>query len=155
MPPKFNHNIQLATLSDVKLFTFNCFEDSRGTLMPVEAENDIPIPLRRIFIVQPSRAGEERGAHAHYLCTQILCCLSGSCTVVVKDGVEEKEIALARPNQAVMIPPTLWGEEIYTSPNTILLVMCDRAYETKDYISEFNEYKLFRKKMLQGGRGEN
>jgi len=139
-----NAKSKLAHLKDVRLLTFKRFDDERGMLVPVESGIDVPIQIERFFYVTPNQAGQSRGKHGHFHCTQILIALAGHVTVKVQDNVAIDTYELTEPNQALMIPPSLWAEEIYNSSDSLLLVLCDHKFDADDYINCFDDFLAFR-----------
>jgi UDP-2-acetamido-3-amino-2,3-dideoxy-glucuronate N-acetyltransferase len=125
--------------SDVKILDFKSFHDIRGSLCPIDF-SDLPIEVKRIFYVHNVPDKKLRGEHSHYTTNQILVCLSGSCTVICKDGKEESKYLLNTPTKGLLIPSMIWDEQIYNSDKTILLVLSDTQYDKDDYIKDWNEY---------------
>ena len=78
-----------AEIGNVKIIDFKSFCDPRGSLCPVEFSN-LPIDVKRIFYVYGVPDRKIRGEHSHYNTNQILICITGSCTVICKDGKEEE-----------------------------------------------------------------
>ena len=97
--------------SDVKILDFKSFYDTRGSLCPIEF-SDLPIAVKRIFYVHDVPDRKLRGAHSHHTTNQILVCLSGSCTVICKDGKEESRYLLDNPAKGLLIPSMIWDEQI-------------------------------------------
>ena len=128
----------------VHLLKFREMLDHRGDLIVMEEGIDVPIIVKRIFIVKGSD-GTTRGKHAHYKCTQIISCLSGLVRVCCEDGSHSKEFVLEGANTGLLIPPGIWAEQIYDATNTVLHVMCDRIYEEEDYIRDYKCFKQYKK----------
>jgi dTDP-4-dehydrorhamnose 3,5-epimerase len=143
---------ELRTLDDVRELSFKHFTDARGSLVPIEAQADVPFEIERVFFIRPRSAGESRGKHGHYRCAQALVCLSGACRVIVQDGAARREYRLHSPDKGLLIPPTLWAEEIYETVDTVLLVLCDRRFEADDYIDDEAAFTALRKGTEGAGR---
>jgi dTDP-4-dehydrorhamnose 3,5-epimerase-like enzyme len=143
-PAREDGAARLHTVDDVRELTFKNFTDARGTLVPIEALNDFPFEIKRVFYIRPKRANDTRGKHGHYRCSQLLICTSGACRVIVQDGVGRREFRLDSLDRGLLIPPTLWAEEIYESADTVLLVLCDRLFERDDYIDEEADFQALR-----------
>lgn len=126
-------------ISNVKIIDFKSFYDARGSLCPVEFSN-LPIDVKRIFYVYGVPDRKIRGEHSHYNTSQILICIAGSCTIICKDGKEEKTYLLDSPTKGLLIPSMIWDEQIYNTDNTVLLVLSDTNYNKSDYIEDWNEY---------------
>lgn len=144
-PPSFRDLPRpLPTLASVRQIDFKRHVDHRGSLVPIEGGADVPFEIKRLFYVHPRNAGESRGKHGHFRCSQLLICVSGACRIVVQDGRDQIECRLDRRDRGLFIPPTLWAEEIYETVDTVLLVLCDRHFEADDYISDFEEFMALR-----------
>lgn len=127
----------MRTNEDVKIINFYRFSDNRGNLVPVESQSTIPFGIERIFYVYGINGKEVRGQHSHYKTQQVLVCLRGSCTVICKDGKSVKEYILDSPDLGLFIPEMIWDEQIYHSPDTILLVLSNTKYDKSDYIEDW------------------
>ena len=131
-------------ISDVKILDFKLFSDPRGSLCPIEFSN-LPIQVKRAFYVYGVPNQNKRGQHSHYNTSQILICLAGSCTVICKDGKEEKQYLLDNRSTGLLIPNMIWDEQVYNSNDTVLLVLSNTEYYKGDYIEDWNEYLKIRK----------
>ena len=126
-------------IKEAKLIKLNkCIFDI-NKLLVFDQTNNIPFKFKRIFIV--SNTSKIRGNHAHYKCKQFMVCLSGKVEIRYTDGYKKKKIILSSFNQGIYIPPMIWASQKYFTKNSVLLVFCDRKYENKDYIRDFNNYK--------------
>jgi dTDP-4-dehydrorhamnose 3,5-epimerase-like enzyme len=131
------------TIRDLRLQTLKSHR-AMGTLVPVEAEKDIPIPIRRTFYVYGTERNTLRGEHAHKECTQVLVCLNGRCEVECDDGTEKVKFVLSAADQYLLIPPGIWASEFYQNENTILLVFADKTYDAEDYIRNYDAFIRWR-----------
>ncbi|WP_288360311.1 FdtA/QdtA family cupin domain-containing protein [uncultured Bacteroides sp.] len=130
---------------------FNCsiielpkFEDVAGNLTPVYSNIHVPFDIKRVFYSYDIPGGEERGAHAHKECHQLLVAASGSFEVVLDDGINKRTVLLNRPFYGLHIPPGIWAAEQGFSSGSICLVLASHIYDEKDYIREYQgflEYK--------------
>jgi dTDP-4-dehydrorhamnose 3,5-epimerase-like enzyme len=134
---------QRNTIKSVKQVNIPTFFEDNGHLIVVESNKTFPFPIKRSFTVFAEN-GNIRGQHAHKKCTQLLTCLNGSVRVICNDGENILEFLLSNPSEGLLIPPEIWSEQIYELENSILMVTCDRVYESEDYIRDFNEYISFR-----------
>ena len=103
----------------------------------------MPFGMRRVFTVHAHEA-VERGRHAHRECKQAMICLAGACDIVVDDGKVRKTISLTSPHEALYVPPSIWAEQSYLQPGSILMVLCDRNYDEADYIRNCNAFLAYR-----------
>ena len=115
------------------------FDAERGILCPIEFDK-LPIDVKRVFYVYGVNNKEIRGNHSHYKTNQILICLSGKCLVTCKNGYEEESYVLDKPDQGLLIRNMIWDEQIYSTKDTVLLVLSDTNYDKDDYIESWEEY---------------
>ncbi|MCX8506144.1 MAG: WxcM-like domain-containing protein, partial [Alphaproteobacteria bacterium] len=54
--------------------------------------------------------------------------------------IGERRFVLSTPNQALLIPAGIWGEQIYRKRGDLLLGLCDLIYDAKDYMRDWQEY---------------
>lgn len=130
-------------LSDLQLIQLSRFTEPNADLVVAEVKKHVPFPIKRAFAVRAD-SKTVRGKHAHRRCTQVLICLHGAVRVSCDDGVDRREIELRLPHEAVLIPPSLWAEQLYLETPTILLVLCDRLFEEEDYIRNRKEFEQYR-----------
>ena len=129
------------TVNDIKFYNAEIHTSDNGNLVAIESSNDIPFDIERIFYVFGVGDQSTRGCHAHYKTRQILICLNGKIEVLCKDGDEERAFLLESPRQALYIPEMIWDEQVYRSPDSILLSMCNTEYNPTDYIHDYEEFK--------------
>ena len=131
----------MTTLENVKLISLKTFIEPDGNLVPIESDSDIPFPIERIFYVFGVHNQNDRGKHSHYKTKQVLICLNGEVSVLCKDGNKERIWVLNKPNQALYIPELIWDEQVYTKPDSVLLVLANTNYDESDYITDYNKFK--------------
>lgn len=124
----------------VRLMTLPFFRDMRGSLSVAEAPDNLPFIPRRIFMVYDVPNARIRGEHAHRTCEQLLICVSGSCHVMVEDGVSRADIELSSPEQALYIPPMIWTAQYRYSQDAVLMVAASHEYDGADYIRHYREW---------------
>lgn len=133
-----------STLEEIKLIELPNHFDTNGGLIVMEGQEIIPFQILRVFtVIAP--AGSIRGQHAHYNCSQFLTCPSGIIEVLCDDGTNTKIFLLDRPCIGLFLPPGIWAQEKYVLDNTVLNVLCDKKYDSDDYIRDYNTFKKFRK----------
>lgn len=132
------------SISDLVIRTLPKFLDEQGFLVSYDATTDFQITLRRVFVVS-AHDGALRGKHAHKALTQVLVCLRGACRVTCDDGEARREVSLDRPEVALTIPPGIWAEQHYVSPDSLLMVLCDLPFDESDYIRDYGEFIAFRR----------
>ena len=130
------------TLASVNLITLPYDIADNGDLVVMEGLIHVPFSIKRVFVVRGFE-GAVRGQHAHKTCSQFLTCPYGSVEVLCNDASDELLITLDRPEVGLLIPPSIWAKQTYLKDNSVLTVLCDKPYDAKDYIRNFDEYKLY------------
>jgi UDP-2-acetamido-3-amino-2,3-dideoxy-glucuronate N-acetyltransferase len=124
----------------VQVLQFGVHTDMRGDLAVGEIERDLPFIPKRFFVVYNVPNEKVRGEHAHHRCHQAVVCISGSCHLVVDDGVNREEIVLSHPGVGVHLPPLTWGTQYRYSSNGVLLVFASHSYDATDYIRDYDDF---------------
>ena len=137
---------RLAVLDDVKLIELRPLQAEDRTLIVLEAERQVPFPIRRVFNVHAHRAGLIGGHHAHRICQQFLVCAHGACDVMVAAELDEqRHFLLDRPDLGLWIPASLWSDQRYLTADTVLMVACDQVYDATDYLRDPEAYTAYRR----------
>jgi dTDP-4-dehydrorhamnose 3,5-epimerase-like enzyme len=129
---------------DVRLIEFPCHRRDNGALVVAEAATGLPFAIQRMFTIT-APPGAERGRHAHRLCSQLMMCVQGAVDVVCDDGADHRNYTLDRGEVGLLVPPMIWATLAFRGPESVLVVLCDRAYEATDYIHDYSEYLSLRK----------
>lgn len=116
------------------------FTDLRGSLSYGEVSRHVPFEVKRYFVVFGVSGKEVRGEHAHRRLEQFLVCVSGSCQVLVDDGVNRQEILLNAPDIGIHVRPMVWVVHYHYSPDAVLLVLASDHYDAADYVRDYNEF---------------
>lgn len=111
-----------------------------GMLSFLEANRDIPFDIKRVYYIYDVAPGERRGFHAHKKLQQVLICIHGSCTVLMDDGVEKKNVVLDCHNEGLYVGPMAWHEMYDFSDGAVLLVLASDYYDENDYIRDYNAF---------------
>ena len=90
--------------------TVDEFGDHCGALVALEANQQVPFDIKRVYYIYNTGADVRRGCHAHKTLRQCLICVSGKCSVLVDDGKKKEEIHLNQPNQGLLIDGLIWRE---------------------------------------------
>ena len=128
-------------VKNTAILSLKCNRDNYGSLVPVEANGDIPFEIRRIYYIYDVQAGMRRGYHSHRDLEQALICVHGSVTILVKTPFEEENVLLDDPTQALYIGPMVWREMYDFSPDAVLLVLASKHYNVDDYIRDYAQYE--------------
>ena len=126
---------------NTEMLSFKCNMDNYGSLVPVEANGDVPFDIRRIYYIYDVEAGMRRGYHSHRDLEQALICVHGSVKILVKTPFEEENILLDDPTRALYIGPMVWREMYDFSPDAVLLVLASKHYNVEDYIRDYAQYE--------------
>jgi dTDP-4-dehydrorhamnose 3,5-epimerase-like enzyme len=130
-------------LTDARLIELPRHARADGEVIVAEAAAQVPFRIERMFALA-APAGAERGRHAHRRCSQFMICVNGGVEVVCDDGRKKRAFALNRRNRALLIPPGLWNTVEFRQDDSVLIVLCDRAYEADDYIRDYAKFVAFR-----------
>ena len=123
----------------IKTTDFPIKGDSRGSLIAIESNKDIPFDIKRIYYIFDTKPGVVRGHHAHKTLEQMLICVSGSCTIVLDDGENRNEVVLSDPSSGLYVGPNIWHEMKDFSEGAVLLVLASDFYNENDYIRNYDE----------------
>jgi len=132
------------SVNDIRLIALPHYSDNNGDLTVVEALKDIPFEVVRIFIVRAD-VNAIRGQHAHKACSQFLICPYGSVKVFCDDSQSTVAYILDHPGMGLLVPESIWAQQTYLKPNSVLSVLCNRPYETQDYIRDYQKFQNYRK----------
>jgi hypothetical protein len=125
---------------DCSIIEFNKIKNRAGNISPIEGLVNIPFEIERVFYLYDIPGGEDRGAHAHKECHQLLIAASGSFDIELNDGINKRTINLNRPYFGLHIPPGIWAAEKCFSSGAICLVLASHKYSESDYIRDYQYY---------------
>jgi len=137
----------LYTLKSVAVIELPAHFAPNGDLVVMEGITHVPFAIARVFVVV-AQAGAIRGQHAHKRCTQFVACPNGVVEILCDDGIEQAKYVLDRPGFGLLIPPSIWAQQMYQAPGSVLTVLCDRPYDAQDYIRDYAEFLAYR--MIEG-----
>lgn len=116
-----------------------------GNITPVTNNGNIPFEIKRIFYIYDIPGGEDRGAHAHKICHQVLIAASGSFEIEMDDGINKISTLLNRPYYGLYIPPGIWTSEKSFSSGSICLALTSEKYDEDDYIRDYKDFLAIQK----------
>jgi hypothetical protein len=137
-------NSKKTNIFDCKIIDFPKIQNRAGNITPLHNDIDIPFKLKRLFYLYDIPGGENRGAHSHKKCHQILIAASGSFDIFLDDGKNSKTVSLNRPYLGLHIPPGIWAAEQSFSSGSICLVLTSEYYKESDYIRQYKEFLKFK-----------
>lgn len=114
--------------------------DPRGNLTVTEELKDIPFDIRRVYWVYDVPSGESRGGHAHKTCREFIIAVSGSFSVTLNNGREQKTYLLNHPYQGLLVETGTWRTLDDFSSGAVCLVLASEFFTEDDYIRDFDEY---------------
>jgi len=120
----------------IRLVELPARDDARGGLVFMEAEAQVPFPIRRFFFIHHVAPSAGRASHAHRACRQFLIALAGSMIVELDDGRARRRERLDRPTQGLYVPPMVWVEVTDFSADGVLGVLASHPYDESDYIRD-------------------
>lgn len=110
------------------------FDDERGCLSVIDAKDDFPFSVKRVFWITDVPAGAQRGGHAHWTCHEAVFALSGSFRLTVDNGRERFDFSLDNPHKGAVIPAGAWCELSDFAPGTVCLALASEEYEPSGYV---------------------
>lgn len=116
--------------------------DRRGNLSFIEENNHIPFKIERCHWIYDVPGGEKRGGHAYKENQELIVALSGSFDVILNDGKDEIKYHLNRSYYGLYVPSMIWREMNNFSTNSLALVISSAQYDEKDYLRDFDSFKL-------------
>lgn len=120
-------------------------ESSIGYISIAQYDKQIPFEIKRVFWAYFTPESIVRGRHAHFKTEQILIAVTGR--IVVNTEMPDGELStfiLDKPNIGVYIPPAAWHTMQY-SHTAIQIVFASTEYDEKDYIRNYDDFKLLNK----------
>ena len=123
-----------------KIIELQKVTDPRGNLTVAEGITQIPFKIARVYWVYDVPGGESRGGHAHKRLKQLVVATSGSFTVTLDNGREQKKYLLNHPWQGLLIDTGIWRTLDDFSSGAVCLVLASQRYEEDDYIYEYDDF---------------
>lgn len=115
--------------------------DTRGQMVIIESNKNIPFAIKRIFYIYSSDSEVIRGQHANRRSEFVLVNVAGTSKVKVDDGTRKKVYVLDRPNIGIYIPKMVWKEMYDFSPDSVLLVLASELYDPEEYIRDYGQFQ--------------
>lgn len=124
----------------VRLLEFPILGDERGSLIALEANENIPFAIKRVYYIFGTKQNVARGFHAHKKLEQVAVCISGRCRMIIDNGVIRESVWLDSPTKAIYIDNMLWREMHDFSADCVLLVLASEHYDEMDYIRNYDTF---------------
>lgn len=132
-------------MTEAKLISLPKIGDERGNLSIIEQFKHVPFEIKRAHWIYDVPGGMDRGGHAYKETEEFVVALSGSFTVVVDNGYTKVAYPLNRSYFGLHIPKGMWRTMTNFSTNSLALVLSSTNYDENDYVSNYEEYKEWRK----------
>lgn len=129
----------------VEMVNLEVFGDARGSLIAVEANQNTPFEIKRMYYIFDTQPDCIRGKHAHKQLRQLLICMHGSVELHCEYQGTTSVFTLNRRDQGLLIEGLVWREMRHFSEGTVLVVLADRNYDESDYIRDYDEFHLVEK----------
>jgi dTDP-4-dehydrorhamnose 3,5-epimerase-like enzyme len=123
-----------------KMIDLKVLGDGRGNLIPIESGHDINFDIKRVYYLFGMQDGVVRGLHAHKKLKQLLVVTSGSCKVVLDNGLDKQEYVLSSPEKGLLIGPNTWREMSQFSQDCVVMVLASEHYDEGDYIRNYGDF---------------
>jgi len=133
--------VSVLTVAGCRLIDLPVRGDERGSLVAVEVGTTLPFAIERVYYIYGTLPGVSRGFHAHRKLRQWAIAVSGSCTLLLDDGVQRVPVRLDRPDRALELGPMIWREIHDLSPDAVLMVLADTAYDETDYVRSYDDFR--------------
>ncbi|HMO33811.1 MAG TPA: FdtA/QdtA family cupin domain-containing protein [Lacibacter sp.] len=131
------------SVHDCSLVDLPKIHNRAGNITPVNAHDDVPFDIKRIYYLYDMPGGESRGGHAHKQLKQLIVAASGSFEVVLNDGKETRRFYLNHPYYGLLVVPGIWRELVNFSSGSICLVLASEIYNEDDYLRHYQDYLDF------------
>lgn len=128
------------TLQNCKLTELPKFSDQRGSLSIVEAHNQVPFEIKRVFYLYDMPNAVKRGAHGHKRLQQFIIPIAGSFDMLLDDGKNKQLFKLNNPARGLYIPAKIWGELTNFEPGTVCLVLASDYYDEDEYFRDYTDF---------------
>lgn len=117
----------MSQVDDVRWVTLPSHADDRGVLTAIEGNKDIPFEIKRVFYMH--HITEDRAGHAHRDTDQLIIPITGSFSIKVSDGVNEREFDMRDTEKGVYVPRMLFTCLRQFSDGAVCLVLANTSYD--------------------------
>ena len=128
---------------------FNILGDDRGSLISLEANQNIPFDIKRVYYIYATKENVKRGLHAHINLKQVAICVNGSCKILLDNGENKQVVNMDKPSKGVILQEMIWREMYDFSEDCVLMVLASELYDENDYIRDYSDYLLLKKGQLK------
>ena len=120
--------------------SFNEYSEVRGSLFTMDTD----LHLKRIYYIDTDglTRSVKRGGHAHFHLQQKMFCLRGKVDIYLESSWGSEEVELRPGGSGLWLGCLVW-REFWLAPGSLLVVTCDRRYESNDYIYSKNDWRKY------------
>lgn len=133
-----------AYAAGVRKLSFSDFCSNSDSIKYIEVKGsrDVPFEIKRIFyIFGKGNVGLIRGRHANRKSEFVLFNISGKSKVKVIDEEKRETVyELNSPQEAVYLPKMVWKEMYDFTEDSVLMVLTNEYYDSKEYIRNWDEF---------------
>ncbi len=127
-------------LEDCRIIELPRITDPRGNLTFIEAGNQLPFEIKRVYYLYDVPGGATRAGHGHKRLEQLMIAMSGSFDVLLDDGSAKKKYHLNRPYYGLYLPPMIWREIDNFSSGSVCMVLASDLFAESDYYRDLQEF---------------
>lgn len=118
-------------------------ESLSGNLSFFEVGKEIDFDIKRIYYIYNLNQKKNRGYHAHKKLKQVMWCPYGIIEIKFDDGEKIKSYILDDPTKIIIVNKGYWREFMALKEESILCIAASDIYDEKDYIRDYDEYKIW------------
>ena len=115
--------------------------DKRGCLSIAEWGSGIPFAIERVFWIYDVPEGEERGAHSHNECAEVVVPVCGAFDMTLDDGTTQATVHLDSPHTGILIPAGVWCRLSGFAAGTVCVVLASHPFNASGYVHDYATYK--------------
>jgi len=120
-----------------RLIDLPAHSDERGNLLPLDFDK-LPFKPRRAFAVTQAPTGSIRGEHGHRSGEQLLICLQGKISILLRKGQEEANTELTPTGPGLLLGAGVWCRQTYLTADSALFVLASEPYDPASYVSTWD-----------------
>lgn len=125
---------------DIESIPLRIHGDSRGSLVALEQERNVPFEIRRVYYLFGTKEDVHRGQHAHRRLNQLAVAVRGAVTVLLDDGSGPVAVRLDDPSEGLLMVPMVWRDLYDFTDDCVLMVLADQYYDPADYITDYQQF---------------
>ena len=115
--------------------------DKRGCLSIAEWGSGIPFAIERVFWIYDVPEDEERGAHSHNECTEVVVPVCGAFDMTLDDGTTQAIVHLDSPHTGILVPAGVWCRLSGFALGTVCVVLASHPFNASGYVHDYATYK--------------